>query len=247
MPEITASSADPAEIAKFAQLATQWWDPDGAFAPLHKLNPIRLKFIRDVAAEHFGRDARSRWPFEGLSLLDLGCGGGLLSEPMARLGFRVLGCDAGEENVRAAAAHAASTGANVRYRCAIPEVLAAEGVTFDVVLAMEIVEHVTDIGGFLGLCSRLVSPGGLIFVATINRTLKSLTLAKIAAEYVLRWLPPGTHDWNRFIEPARLSRFATESGLTVQSIQGFAFDPLIWNWRLSADPDVNYVLVAERH
>jgi 2-polyprenyl-6-hydroxyphenyl methylase / 3-demethylubiquinone-9 3-methyltransferase len=246
MPEITASSADPAEIEKFAQLAAQWWDSGGAFAPLHKFNPIRLKFVRDIAAEHFGRDARSRRPFEGLSLLDLGCGGGLLAEPMARLGFRVLGCDAAEENVRAAAAHAASTRANVSYRCATPEVLAGEGAVFDVVLTMEIVEHVTDVGAFLGLCSRLVRPGGLIFVATINRTLKSLMLAKIAAEYVLRWLPPGTHDWNRFIEPARLGQLAAERGLKVRCIQGLAFDPFAWGWHLSRDTGVNYILVAER-
>jgi 2-polyprenyl-6-hydroxyphenyl methylase/3-demethylubiquinone-9 3-methyltransferase len=246
MPEITASSADPDEIEKFAKLAAQWWDTAGAFAPLHKFNPVRLKFIRDVAAEHFGRDLQSRRPFGGLSLLDLGCGGGLLSEPMARLGFEVLGCDAAEENVRTAAAHAATTGANVSYRCATPEALADAGAIFDVLLTMEIVEHVTDMGAFVGLCSGLVRPGGLIFVATINKTLKSLLLAKIAAEYVLRWLPPGTHDWNRFIDPAALTRSVAERGLKVRCIQGFAFDPLAWSWRLSRDTAVNYVVVAER-
>ncbi|HEY1961857.1 MAG TPA: bifunctional 2-polyprenyl-6-hydroxyphenol methylase/3-demethylubiquinol 3-O-methyltransferase UbiG [Rhizomicrobium sp.] len=240
------SSIDPQEIAKFALLADEWWNPNGPFAPLHRFNPLRLNFIRDMAAEHFGRDVRARHPFEALSLLDLGCGGGLLSEPMARLGFAVTGCDAAEENVRAARVHAAGGGIVVDYRCGTAESLAEEGVSFDLVLAMEIVEHVADTGAFIETAARLLRPGGLMFVATINKTLKSLALAKIGAEYVLRWLPRGTHDWNRFLSPGSLGRMIEDQSLTVLRTAGMNFDPFTWQWRLSRDADVNYVVVASR-
>jgi 2-polyprenyl-6-hydroxyphenyl methylase/3-demethylubiquinone-9 3-methyltransferase len=240
------SSVDEAEVAKFSALADEWWDPTGKFAPLHKFNPIRLAFIRDVAAEHFERDSRPLKPFGGLSLLDIGCGGGLLSEPMARLGFEVLGADASERNVRTAAHHAAATGVAVDYCATTAESLAEESALFDVVLNMEVVEHVADLASYLRACAKLVRPGGLMFVATLNKTLKSLALAKIGAEYVLGWLPRGTHDWTRFIEPANLRAMLEEYGLNVLKTQGVAFHPLIWDWRLSLDVDVNYMLVAER-
>ncbi|HSC19171.1 MAG TPA: bifunctional 2-polyprenyl-6-hydroxyphenol methylase/3-demethylubiquinol 3-O-methyltransferase UbiG [Rhizomicrobium sp.] len=241
-----AGTLDESEVAKFARLAGEWWDPNGAFAPLHKFNPVRLQFIRDCAAAQFGRDVRSVRPFAGLSLLDLGCGGGLVAEPMARLGFSVTGCDAGADAVRAAEAHARESGLSLAYRVATPETLVAESFGFDVVLALEIVEHVADVESFVRTTAQLVRPGGLLAMATINRTLKSFALAKIAAEYVLRWVPAGTHDWNRFIPPARLTAALEASGLAVTRRQGFAFDPLAWSWRLTGDLDVNYALAAAR-
>jgi len=240
------SSIDAAEVAKFSAIADEWWDPTGKFAPLHKFNPVRLGFIRDLAAGHFGRDSRSLVPFDGLSLLDIGCGGGLLSEPMARLGFKVLGADASERNVKTAATHAMATGVPVSYRATTAEALADEILTFDVVLNMEVVEHVADLPGYLASCAKLVKPGGLMFVATLNKTLKSLALAKIGAEYILGWLPRGTHDWSRFVEPAKLRVMLEETGLEVIKEQGVAFDPVSWNWTLSSDMDVNYMLVAAR-
>lgn len=239
-------SIDPAEIEKFSAMAETWWDPTGKFAPLHKFNPVRLKFIRETAAAHFGRDAKSLKPFEGLTLLDIGCGGGLLSEPMARLGFAVTGADASEKNVKTAATHAEAMGAVIGYRVATAEMLAVEGLSFDIVLNMEVVEHVADLKAYLEACATLVKPGGLMFVATLNKTLKSLALAKIGAEYLLRWVPPGTHDWNRFVEPKRLHAILKKSGLKALKTQGVSFDPLTWDWRLSSDTDVNYMVVAGR-
>ena len=241
---MTSPSIDPAEVAKFSALADAWWDPAGKFAPLHKFNPVRLGFIRETAAAHFGRQGLK--PFQGLSLLDIGCGGGLLSEPMARLGFAVLGADASEKNVKTATIHAAAVGVEVDYRATTAESLAGEGQGFDVVLNMEVIEHVADLRGYLCACALLVKPGGLMVVATLNKTLKSLMLAKIGAEYVLRWLPPGTHDWTRFVEPRRLHAMLEEAGLKVLKTQGVVFDPLAWAWKLSADTDVNYMVVAVR-
>jgi 2-polyprenyl-6-hydroxyphenyl methylase/3-demethylubiquinone-9 3-methyltransferase len=239
-------SIDPVEVAKFSALAAEWWDPEGKFAPLHKFNPVRLAFIRGQAAANFQRDARSLKPFEGLSLLDVGCGGGLLSEPMARLGFSVTGADASDRNIGTARAHAAENGVAVDYRAASAEALAEEGLSFDVVLNMEVVEHVADVGAYLCACSRLVRPGGITLVATLNKTLKSLALAKIGAEYVLGWLPRGTHDWNRFIAPEALRAGLEKSGLTILKIQGVSFNLLAWDWELSSDVDVNYIVVAAR-
>jgi len=241
-----SASIDPAEVAKFSAMAAEWWDPQGKFAPLHRFNPVRLAFIRAEAAAHFGRDARSLRPFEGLTLLDIGCGGGLLSEPMARLGFTVTGADASERNIGTASAHAAQSGLAITYRATSAEALAAEGAKFDVVLNMEVVEHVADVPAYLAACTAMVKPGGLTMVATLNKTLKSLALAKIGAEYVLNWLPRGTHDWNRFIPPAELQKSLEESGLTIMKTQGVSFDPLNWDWRLSSDVDVNYMVVARR-
>jgi 2-polyprenyl-6-hydroxyphenyl methylase/3-demethylubiquinone-9 3-methyltransferase len=237
-------SVDPTEIAKFSAMAAEWWDPSGKFAPLHKFNPVRLGFIRETAAEHFRRDTKSLKPFEGLALLDIGCGGGLLSEPMARLGFTVTGADASEKNIGTAKAHTAESGLPVTYRATTAEALAAEGLRFDVILNMEVVEHVADLPGFLAACASLLKPGGLMFVATLNKTLKSLALAKIGAEYVLGWLPRGTHDWNRFLPPATLQGLLENVRLDVLKLQGCTFDPLRWSWSLSSDVAVNYMMVA---
>jgi 2-polyprenyl-6-hydroxyphenyl methylase/3-demethylubiquinone-9 3-methyltransferase len=241
-----APSLDAAEVAKFSAMAEEWWDPTGKFAPLHKFNPVRLAFIRNVSAVHFGRHERALRPFEGLKLLDIGCGGGLLSEPMARLGFAVMGADPSERNVQIARRHAEVSSLSVDYRNTTAEGLAAEGQSFDVILNMEIVEHVADLRSYLKACAGMLRPGGLMFVATLNRTLKSLALAKVAAEYVLRWLPPGTHDWNKFVEPSTLRRLLEESGLNPLKTQGVTFDPLRWDWQLSRDVDVNYMVVAGR-
>lgn len=243
---VDAPSVDEHEIEKFSRLAEEWWDPDGKFRPLHRFNPTRLAFIREVALGHFRRDAKSLRPFDGLTLLDIGCGGGLLSEPMARLGFDVLGVDASEKNVRIAETHAAAAGVPARYRAGTAEALAAEGLSFDLVLNMEVVEHVADVPSFLGACASVVAPGGLTIVATLNRTFKSLALAKVAAEYVLNWLPAGTHEWSRFITPFELKTKLEDAGLKVTRLQGVSFDILNWDWKLSSDSDVNYMIVAEK-
>jgi 2-polyprenyl-6-hydroxyphenyl methylase/3-demethylubiquinone-9 3-methyltransferase len=240
----TDPSVDPGEVAKFSAMAAEWWDPAGKFAPLHKFNPVRLQFIRETAAKHFGRSGLR--PFDGLTLLDIGCGGGLLAEPMTRLGFAVTGADASERNVKTARTHATTSGLAIDYRVTTAESLAEAGLAFDVVLNMEVVEHVADLPGYLNACARLVKPGGLMFVATLNKTLKSLALAKIGVEYVLRWLPPGTHDWTRFVEPDRLTGLLKDAGLSVKQTQGVSFNPLSWSWSLSNDTDVNYMVVAGR-
>lgn len=240
------SSVDAEEVAKFARLAGEWWDPTGQFAPLHRFNPVRLSFVRTFAARHFGSDPHSLRPFEGLALLDIGCGGGLLAEPMARLGFSVMGADASDRNIAIAAAHAAQGGLSIAYRTTTAETLAEEGFAFDVVLNMEVVEHVADLGSYLSACARLVRPGGLMFVATINKTIKSLAMAKFGAEYILGWLPRGTHDWRRFVPPPILRAMLERCGLTILKSQGVSFDPLAWDWKLSEDMDVNYIVVARR-
>lgn len=243
---LESPSVDQVEIAKFSSLAAEWWNPDGNFRPLHQFNPVRLKFIRDTAASHFGREVMSLKPFMGLDLLDIGCGGGLLSEPIARMGFRVLGADASQRNVGTAAAHAVGSGLPLHYRVVTAEILAEEGASFDVILNMEVVEHVADLAAFLRACAVLLKPDGFMLIATINRTLKSLALAKIGAEYILRWLAPGTHDWSRFVKPAELEGLLERAGLTTTLVQGVSFDPLRWDWRLSRDTDVNYMMVAEK-
>jgi 2-polyprenyl-6-hydroxyphenyl methylase/3-demethylubiquinone-9 3-methyltransferase len=245
-PSVDAPSVDAGEIDKFSRMAEEWWNPNGKFRPLHRFNPTRLQFIREVALAHFGRDTKSLSPFGGLALLDIGCGGGLLCEPMSRLGFDVLGVDASEKNIGIAEAHATAAGVNVRYRAATAEALAEEGALFDVVLNMEVVEHVADVPGFLKACANVVAPGGVMIVATLNRTMKSLALAKVAAEYVLGWLPVGAHDWSRFITPFELKTNVEDAGLEVTRLQGVSFDILNWDWKLSDDTDVNYIIVGEK-
>ena len=242
-----ASSVDPAEVERFSRIAAEWWDPRGKFAPLHRFNPVRLGFIREQALQRFGRDPKTRRPFTGLRLLDIGCGGGLLAEPMARLGFAVTGVDASERNIGTAMAHAAEQGLAIDYRVATAEALLAAGEgPFDVILNMEVVEHVTDPGAFLRACARLLKPGGLMIVATLNRTLKAFALAKVGAEYVLRWLPRGTHDWSRFLKPEEIRAGLEGEPVTVDGPFGVVFDPLSGRWRQSHDTDVNYMMTVVR-
>jgi 2-polyprenyl-6-hydroxyphenyl methylase/3-demethylubiquinone-9 3-methyltransferase len=240
-------SVDPAEVARFSALAAKWWDPNGAFAPLHKFNPVRLGYIRDQALARFGRDSKARRPFEGLRLLDIGCGGGLLCEPMSRLGFEVTGVDASARNIGTASAHAEEAGVSVDYRCATAEQLLAEGAeSFDLVLNMEVIEHVADPGEFLRTAARLIAPGGLMIVATLNRTPKAYALAVVGAEHVLRWLPVGTHDWKKFLKPDELRGFLDGEPVEIQGPFGVAYSPLADRWSLSSDTDVNYMMTVTR-
>jgi 2-polyprenyl-6-hydroxyphenyl methylase/3-demethylubiquinone-9 3-methyltransferase len=242
-----ASSIDPEEVERFSRIAAEWWDPKGKFAPLHRFNPTRLAFIREQALVRFGRDAAARRPFEGLRLLDIGCGGGLLSEPMSRLGFSVTGVDASERNIGTASAHAAGQGLAIDYRASTAEDLLAAGeAPFDVILNMEVIEHVADPGAYLRDCGRLLAPGGLMVVATLNRTLKAFALAKVGAEYVLRWLPVGTHDWTKFLKPEELRGFLAGEPLSVQGPFGVAYDPLSGRWSRSNDCDINYMMTVTR-
>jgi 2-polyprenyl-6-hydroxyphenyl methylase/3-demethylubiquinone-9 3-methyltransferase len=241
------SSIDPAEVERFSRIAAEWWDPKGKFAPLHKFNPTRLGFIRDQALYRFGRDAKARRPFEGLRLLDIGCGGGLLCEPMTRLGFHVVGVDASERNIGTASAHAAEQGLEIDYRASTAEDLVAAGEpAFDLILNMEVIEHVADPGEFLRSCAQLLAPGGLMIVATLNRTLKAFALAKVGAEYVLRWLPAGTHDWSKFLKPEEVRGFLAQEPLAVDGPYGVVFDPLSGRWSQSHDADVNYMMTVAR-
>jgi 2-polyprenyl-6-hydroxyphenyl methylase/3-demethylubiquinone-9 3-methyltransferase len=240
------SSIDPEEVARFSAMADDWWNANGKFAPLHRFNPVRLTFIRDTAAARFGCDAKARRPFEGLSLLDIGCGGGLLSEPMTRLGFSVTGVDASPRNIGAARAHADAQDLAIDYRAGTAEALLAAGETFDVILNMEVIEHVADPRAFLRDTAAMLKPGGLMIVASLNRTFKSLALAKIGAEYVLRWLPIGTHDWNKFLKPAELRAFLDDVDVAVDGPFGVSFNPLTGVWSQSADAEVNYMMTVTR-
>jgi 2-polyprenyl-6-hydroxyphenyl methylase / 3-demethylubiquinone-9 3-methyltransferase len=241
------SSIDPAEVETFSRIAAEWWDPRGKFAPLHKFNPVRLGFIRDQALYRFDRDAKARRPFEGLRLLDIGCGGGLLSEPMTRLGFQVTGVDASDRNIGTASAHAAEQGLAIDYRASTAEALLEAGEPpFDVILNMEVIEHVADPAAYLQDCARLLKPGGLMIVATLNRTLKALALAKIGAEYILRWLPVGAHDWNKFLKPDEIRDFLAQEPVVVDGPYGVVFNPLTGRWTESADTDVNYMMTVVR-
>jgi len=241
-----AQSIDASEVERFARLAETWWDPAGPFRPLHKLNPLRLGYIRDRACAHFGRDPQSLTPFAGLRILDIGCGGGLLSEPMARLGARVVGADAAEKNIAIARHHAAESGLAIDYVHAAAEDLAAWGERFDLVLNMEVIEHVADTDSFLGACATLLNPGGAMVVATLNRSLRAYVMAIIGAEYVLGWLPRGTHDWNKFLRPSELSRGLRRQGFHVADLRGATYNPLDGSWRLSRDLAVNYLAFATR-
>jgi 2-polyprenyl-6-hydroxyphenyl methylase/3-demethylubiquinone-9 3-methyltransferase len=251
------STRDEDEIARFEADAGDWWRSDGAFAALHRLNPVRIAFIRDAVVAHFGRPGRgasSKYargdslarPLKGLDVLDVGCGGGIVCEPLARLGARVTGIDAGADNARAAALHARASGLDIAYRAAAPEDLIRDKARFDVVLNMEVIEHVADPGAFVETCAALVRPGGLMMLATLNRTLKSLLLGKIAAEYVLGWIPPGTHDWSKFVRPDELAGMLANAGCVVIRRAGVAFDPWRGEWRLADDLGVNYMMAAAK-
>lgn len=240
----TTSTVDPAEIAKFSRLSDEWWDPNGRMAPLHKINPLRLGFIRDAACRKFGRNVRSLSCLSGLRLLDIGCGAGLLCEPFTRLGAEVIGIDPSQTNIAAARLHADRSGLLIDYRCTTVEEMDPRE-RFDVVLAMEVVEHVVDVGAFLARCTALMKPNGIMVVSTLNRNWKSFALAIVGAEYVLRWLPPGTHSWNKFVTPAELARHLENNGLVITEETGVAYSPFADKWSLSADMDVNYMVVAE--
>jgi 2-polyprenyl-6-hydroxyphenyl methylase/3-demethylubiquinone-9 3-methyltransferase len=242
-----ASTIDPAEIERFSRIAEEWWDPAGKFAPLHKLNPVRLSYIRDRAAAHWRRDALADRPLAGLSLLDIGCGGGLISEPMARLGAEVTGIDAAARNIATASLHAERQGLAIDYRETTAEALVDAGKQFDIVLALEIVEHVADVDLFLRSCSALVKPGGLLFVSTLNRTAKAWILAVVGAEYVLRWLPRGTHDWKKFLKPSEVVHGLRAGGIEAQEVVGVVFNPLRRTWSVDKrDLDVNYMLYGSK-
>ena len=240
------STVDFAEVEQFSRLAAQWWDERGPMAMLHKFNPVRLAYIRDQVATHFGRNPRRIGCLTDLRILDIGCGGGILSEPLARLGAQVVGADPSEANIEVARRHAGLVDLRIDYRAVTAEDLADKGERFDVVLALEVVEHVADIGLFLQRCSEMVKPNGLLIAATINRTMKSLLLAKIGAEYVLRWLPRGTHRWDKFVTPDELEAAVTKAGLKVVDERGVVYRVFQDAWALSDDMDVNYMMSAAR-
>jgi 2-polyprenyl-6-hydroxyphenyl methylase/3-demethylubiquinone-9 3-methyltransferase len=239
------STIDPGEVAQFSRLSGQWWDPRGPMAALHKFNPVRLGYIRDRAAAHFHHDAKRLDSLAGLRILDIGCGGGILSEPLARLGADVVGADPSERNIAVARDHAGRAGLPIDYRCTTAEALSAAGERFDVVLAMEVVEHVTDVGLFVALAAAMVKPGGLLFVATLNRTAKSFALAIVGAEYILRWLPRGTHRWDKFVTPNELDIAFAQAGLQLVDQTGVVYNLFADRWQLATDMDVNYMMVAE--
>lgn len=246
MSEAAKTTIDQSEVDRFSAMAAEWWSPTGKFKPLHKFNPVRLAYIRDQAAANFSREPRSARPLAGLRVLDIGCGGGLLSEPMARMGASVVGADPSEKNIGIASTHAKASGVSVDYRAVTAEELAEAGETFDIVLNMEVVEHVADVDFFMSICARMVRPGGLMFVATINRTMKAAALAIFAAENVLRWLPRGTHQYEKLVRPEELEKPLATAGLDIIHRTGVFFNPLQNQWNLSKDMDVNYMLLARR-
>lgn len=242
-----STTVDPREIDKFEAMATEWWDPEGKFKPLHMLNPCRLDYITRQIASEFERDLSLQSPFAGLRVLDIGCGGGLLCEPVARLGAEVVGADAAERNIPVARLHAEKSGLEIEYRHVTAEALAAAGEEFDVILNMEVVEHVANPATYLRACHDLLVPGGLMIASTINRNPKSFLMAIIGAEYVMRWLPKGTHEWRRFITPDELFDLLRQAGMEPIDRQGFVFNPLGWSWSLSSrDLSVNYVTASRR-
>lgn len=242
----SASSRDQREIDGFSAIAASWWDPNGPFAPLHELNPTRVRMIADAAARHFERPLETSSPFSGRSLLDIGCGGGLISEPFARLGFDVTGVDASPDNIAVARAHARETDVPVSYLEAAPEDRFLAGKMYDVVLGLEVIEHVSDIDFFLSSVCSKVKPGGLLVLSTLNRTLRSLVLGKAVAEYILGWVPPGTHTWAKFVKPSEIAKQIRPAGMTVTSLQGIDYNLATGEWQPSEDVSVNYVLTALR-
>ena len=244
MTDTATSTIDADEVARFNALADEWWDPQGGLKALHQLNPIRIAYIRDHLSAHFGRDPLSDLPLKGLRLVDIGCGGGLLCEPMARLGAIVVGVDAAEANIETAAHHADASALQIDYRHGSAEALAAAGETFDGVLAMEIVEHVANFDAFMAATCALARPGGMIVAATLNRTPQAFVLAIVGAEYLLRWLKPGTHDWRKFVRPAEMARRFRAGGVAVTATSGVRYSPFDDDWRLSKDLSVNYMAVG---
>lgn len=248
---LSSASIDPAEVEKFSKLAAEWWDPKGNFKPLHQLNPVRVTFIRDLVKEHYGLSQKPDFDalraLAGLKVLDIGCGGGLLTEPMTRLGGDVTGIDVSEKNIKTASVHAREQGLPTRYLFTAAEELAAqEPETYDVVTSMEVIEHVADIEAFMGAAAKLLKPGGIMLLATLNKTVKSYALAIVGAEYVLGWLPRGTHDWNRFMSPKELASLVQRHGLKPDEAVGVSLNVLRGDWRVGEDTDVNYMLSARK-
>lgn len=238
------STVDAAEIAKFSKLSAEWWDPKGKMAPLHRINPLRLGYIRDAACRKFERNVRSLNCLGGLRVLDIGCGAGLLCEPLSRLGAQVIGVDPSASNIAAAKLHADKSHLSIDYRCTTVEEIDPRE-RFDIVLAMEVIEHVVDVGVFLKRCASMLKPNGLMVVSTLNRNWKSFALAIVGAEYVLRWLPRGTHEWNKFVTPDELTKHLLDNRLVITEQTGVVYSPFADKWTLSSDMDVNYMVVAE--
>jgi len=240
-------TVDPTELAKFEAMAAEWWDPNGKFRPLHLMNPCRLDYITKQIATEFNRNLADPKPFEGLRIIDIGCGGGLLSEPLTRLGADVLGADASERNITVAKLHAEQEGLQIDYRAVTAEALADAGERFDIVVNMEVVEHVADPQDYLDECANLLKAGGLHICSTINRNAKSFAMAIVGAEYVMRWLPKGTHEWSKFITPDELFAFIERAGMEPVDRKGFVFNPISWSWKISdRDLSVNYVTAAKK-
>jgi len=243
---MSATTIEAAEVERFTAMADEWWDPKGKFKPLHKFNPVRLAYIRNAVISHFKLDETAREPFKDLRLLDIGCGGGLLCEPMKRLGADVVGADAGEKNIKIAQNHAERVDLDIDYRATTSEALAEQGEQFDVVLNMEVIEHVNDIQLYLESCAALVKPGGIMFVATINRTFKAYALAIVGAEHVLRWLPKGTHTYDKFVTPEEITSILKRNNMQIKERSGVSYAPLEDKWKKSKDLSVNYMLLAEK-
>jgi len=243
-PGASASTVDPAEVAKFSKLSDEWWDPNGKMAPLHKINPLRLGYIRDAACRKFERNAKSLSCLAGLRILDIGCGAGLLCEPLTRLGAQVIGVDPSDSNIAAARLHADKGHLSIDYRCTTVEQMDVRE-RFDIVLAMEVVEHVSDVGMFLNRCAAMLKPGGMMVISTLNRNWKSFALAIVGAEYVLRWLPRGTHQWDKFVTPDELAAHLANNKLAITDQAGVVYSPLADRCSVSSDMDVNYMVVAE--
>ncbi len=240
------STIDPQDVARFSAIANEWWDPEGKFKPLHQFNPIRLQYIRDKLCAHFDRNPLSLRPFEGLRILDVGCGGGLIAEPLARMGATVTGIDASEQNTRTAQFHAAESGLDINYNTMTVEELAADGQTFDAVISLEVVEHVANVELFLTSCVDLMRSGGAILIATLNRTPKSFAFGIIGAEYIMRWLPRGTHDWRKFIRPSELVIALRQNNVFVEDITGLTLNPFTDVWRVSDDVSINYIVFGRK-
>ncbi len=243
---MTKTSIDPAEVEKFSKMAAEWWNPKGKFGVLHVFNPVRLTYIKEQVTGRLSLDPFAREPFKGLRFLDIGCGGGLLCEPMARLGANVVGVDPSEKNIKTATVHATEQELEIDYRISTAEDLAAAGEKFDVILNMEVIEHVANPEAFIASCCSMLKPNGIMFVATLNRTMKSFALAIVGAEYILGWLPKGTHEWEKFIKPEELKEWLSKNSADVKAESGVTFHPLANEWRKSKDMDVNYMVVSER-
>lgn len=240
------STVDDQEIEKFSKIADEWWDEKGKFAPLHKFNPTRINFFRSQICQYFKRDEKLLTPLQDLHILDIGCGGGLIAEPIARMGSKITAIDASLKNIEIAKVHANKSALNIDYQCTTAEDLAKQNLQFDVVLALEIIEHVADVEKFIVACSALVKPDGMLFIATLNRTAKSLLMAKFGVEYILRWLPIGTHDWRKFLLPSEIDNIANKNSLSLQKIQGFSYNLFKDQWRDTADLSINYCMVFKK-